>query len=213
MRDRPPVTRSVSEGDRSSPGFNRRDFLRGSGAAVAATALATSDQGATAQDTAKKNVASGKPQDVTLNVNGKDHKLTLEPRVTLLDALRDDLNLTGCKDVCDTTNCGACTVMIDGKPTYACARLAIECVGKKIATVESLAANDPVIAGFVKHDAQQCGFCTPGFVVATKAFCDKNPGATLDQVRKGLGGNICRCGTYVGVTACAMELVQKKGGK
>ncbi|GDY08455.1 hypothetical protein LBMAG52_19410 [Planctomycetia bacterium] len=194
-------------------GFNRRDFLRGSGAAVAVTALATSDQGAAAQDAAKKNVASAKAQDLTLSINGKDHKLSLEPRVTLLDALRDDLNLTGCKDVCDTTNCGACTVLIDGKPTYACSRLAIECVGKKVTTIESLTANDPVVAGFVKHDASQCGFCTPGFVMATKAFCDKNPGATLAQVRNGLGGNICRCGTYVGITACAMELVTKKGGK
>ena len=192
-------------------GFNRRDFLRGSGAAVAVTALATSEQGAVAQDT-KKNVRTADPQDITLNVNGKDHKVKVEPRVTLLDTLRDDLNLTGCKEVCDTTNCGACTVFIDGKVTLACTRLAVECVGKKVTTVESLAANDPVIAGFVKHDAMQCGFCTPGFVMATKAFCDKNPGATLDQVRKGLGGNICRCGTYVGITACAMELV-KKGGK
>ena len=199
---------------RSGPGFNRRDFLRGSGAAVAATALATSDEGAVAQDTtAKKNVRSTAPQDITLNVNGQDHKLTVENRVSLLDTLRDDLNLTGCKDVCDTTNCGACTVFIDGKPTYACTRMAVDCVGKKVTTVESLAANDPVVAGFVKHDAQQCGFCTPGFVMATKAFCDKNPGATLDQIRKGLGGHICRCGTYVGITACAMELVQKKGGK
>lgn len=196
---------------KNGSGVNRRDFLRGSGAAVAVTALATSEQGAVAQD-AKKNVASAAPQDITLNINGKDHKVKVEPRVTLLDTLRDDLNLTGCKDVCDTTNCGACTVLIDGKATYACSRLAIECVGKKITTIESLAANDPVVAGFVKHDAQQCGFCTPGFVMATKAFCDKNPGATLDQVRKGLGGNICRCGTYVGITACAMELV-KKGGK
>ena len=209
MRD--PRDESIPHANGS--GVNRRDFLRGSGAAVAVTALATSEQGATAQDAAKKNVVAAKAQDVTLNVNGKDHKLSLEPRVTLLDALRDDLNLTGCKDVCDTTNCGACTVLIDGKATYSCSRLAHECAGKKVTTIESLAANDPVVAGFVKHDASQCGFCTPGFVMATKAFCDKNPGATLDQVRKGLGGNICRCGTYVGITACAMELVQKKGGK
>ncbi|MFM9960175.1 MAG: (2Fe-2S)-binding protein [Planctomycetaceae bacterium] len=192
-------------------GVNRRDFLRGSGAAVAVTALATSEQGAAAQET-QKNVRTADPQDITLNVNGTDHKLRVENRVTLIDALRDDLNLTGCKEVCDTTNCGACTVLIDGKATLACTRLAVECVGKKVTTVESLAANDPVVAGFVKHDALQCGFCTPGFVMATKAFCDKNPGATLADVRKGLGGNICRCGTYVGITACAMELV-KKGGK
>ena len=206
--------RDLRENPRSGPGVNRRDFLKGSGVAVAATAMATSQSEArAAQDAAaKKNVVTAAAHDVTLNVNGKDHKLKLEPRVTLLDALRDDLNLTGCKDVCDTTNCGACTVLIDGKATLACTRLVDECVGKKITTVESLAAKDPVIAGFVKHDAMQCGFCTPGFVMATKAFCDKNPAATLDQVRKGLGGNICRCGTYVGVTACAMELVTK-GGK
>ena len=179
---------------------------------MAATALATSDQGAAAQDATKKNVASTAPQEITLSVNGKDFKVTVENRVTLLDALRDDLNLTGCKDVCNTSNCGACTVLIDGKPTLACTRPAIECVGKKVTTVESLAANDPVVAGFIKHDGMQCGFCTPGFVMATKAFCDKNPGATLEQVRSGLGGNICRCGTYAGITACAMELV-KKGGK
>ena len=211
MRD--PRDESVPK---NGSGFNRRDFLSGSGAAVAATALATSEQGASAQDsTTKKSVKSSAPQDVTLNVNGKDHTVKIEPRVTLLDTLRDDLNLTGCKDVCDTTNCGACTVLIDGKPTYACARLAVECVGKKVTTVESLSAGgktDPVVSCFIKHDASQCGFCTPGFVMATKAFCEKNPGATLDQVRKGLGGNICRCGTYVGITACAMELVQK-GGK
>ena len=112
MRD--PRDESVPK---NGSGFNRRDFLRGSGAAVAATALATSEQGASAQDaTTKKSVKSAAPQDVTLNVNGKDHTVKIEPRVTLLDTLRDDLNLTGCKDVCDTTNCGACTVLIDGKP-------------------------------------------------------------------------------------------------
>ncbi|MBI1311653.1 2Fe-2S iron-sulfur cluster binding domain-containing protein [bacterium] len=191
-------------------GFNRRDFLKGSGAAVAATALVSEATEAQAQD---KKVASG-PVDVTLNVNGKQQTLKLEPRTTLLDALRDDLNLTGCKEVCDTTNCGACTVMIDGKATYACTRLAVEVQGREIKTVESLRQGDTcdeVIDGFVKHDAMQCGFCTPGFVVATRAFLDRNPNASLEEIQKGLGGNICRCGTYAGITACALELA-KKGG-
>lgn len=199
------------EQKRSGPDVNRRDFLKGSGAAVAATALVTEGHEALAQDA---KVAAGKAK-VTLNVNGKKQTLNLETRTTLLDALRDDLNLTGCKDVCDTTNCGACTVMIDGKATYACTRLAVECDGKDIATVESLRDGDKcdaVIDGFVKHDGLQCGFCTPGFVVATRAFLDKNPEASLEQIQAGLGGNLCRCGTYAGITACALELVQK-GGK
>ncbi len=194
-------------------GFSRRDFIRGSGAAMAATAMATAAEARADDKAAKPNVKPAEASEVTLTVNGKEHKLKLEPRVTLMDALRNDLNLTGCKDVCDTTNCGACTVHIDGKAVYACSRLAHDCQGKKITTVESLAEGgkvDPVVAGFVKHDASQCGFCTPGFVMAVRAFLNNKPGASLDEVRKGLGGNICRCGTYHGITACALELA--KGG-
>lgn len=198
----------------NGPGFSRRAFIKGSGVAVAATAIATNELEARADDKATKpSVKPAEASNVTLNVNGKDHTLKLEPRVTLLDALRNDLNLTGCKDVCDTVNCGACTVHIDGKAVYACSKLAHECAGKKVVTVESLKSGDqldPVVAGFIKHDASQCGFCTPGFVMAVRAFLNSKPKATLDEVRKGLGGNICRCGTYHGITACAMELA--KGG-
>lgn len=193
-------------------GFNRRDFLKGSGAAVAATAIATRAAEETqAQDKGKPNVVSSGPAKVTLNVNGKDHTLTLEPRAVLLDVLRNDLNLTGAKDVDDRTASGADTVIINGKPVLASSRLAIQCVGQKILTVESLAENDDVVTGFVKHDAMQCGFCTPGFVMATRAFLNKNPKASLAEIQKGLGGNICRCGTYHGITQCALEIA-KKGG-
>ena len=205
--------RNSHEDPRGKPGFNRRDFLKGSGAAVAATAMATAADEAAAQQQRQPNVVSAEAADVTLNVNGKEHTLKLEPRVTLLEALRNDLNLTGCKEVCDTTNCGACTVMIDGKAVYACSRLAVEVQGKEIKTVESLRDGekvDPVVRCFVKHDAMQCGFCTPGFVVAVRAFLDEHPSAKLEDIRKGLGGNICRCGTYDGITDCAVEL--SKGG-
>ena len=205
--------RNSHDDPRGKPGFNRRDFLKGSGAAVAATAMATAAEEAAAQQQRQPNVVSAEAADVTLNVNGKEHTLKLEPRVTLLEALRNDLNLTGCKEVCDTTNCGACTVMIDGKAVYACSRLAVEVQGKEIKTVESLRDGDkvdPVVRCFVKHDAMQCGFCTPGFVVAVRAFLNENPNAKLDDIRKGLGGNICRCGTYDGITDCALEL--SKGG-
>jgi xanthine dehydrogenase YagT iron-sulfur-binding subunit len=157
-------------------------------------------------------VAAAAPQPVTLNVNGKDHKLTLEPRVTLLDALRNDLNYSGCKEVCTTVNCGACTVLIDGKPVLACSRFAIAEQGKKITTVEGLNAGgtpDKVVHCFVKHDATQCGYCTPGFVVAVRGFCDMHPNATLEDVKKGLGGNLCRCGTYVGVIEAALECAKR----
>lgn len=212
VHEPPPVANAASG---LGSNVNRRDFLRGSGAAVAATALVTSVQEAVAQEKAKDDkVAPAKPMTVKLNVNGRDHALILEPRVTLLDALREDLQLTGAKEVCTTTNCGACTVLIDGKPVYGCAKLAIECQGTKIVTAEGLGEASPVIKCFVKHDATQCGFCTPGFVVATTAFVAQNPGAKLDDVLKGLGGNICRCGTYVGVAEAALECANsaKKGG-
>ena len=201
------------EPENRGPGFSRRDFLKGSGAAVAATAIATGEHAAAADEASKKLVPA-KAQDVKLKINGKDQTVKVEPRVTLLEVLRDDLNLTGCKEVCDTTNCGACTVMINGKAIYACARLAVECEGMDIKTVESLRNGDtvdPVISCFVKHDAMQCGFCTPGFVVATRAFLNQKPNASLAEIQKGLGGNLCRCGTYAGITACALELA-KKGG-
>ncbi len=213
-----------SNGQRSGPGFNRRDFLKGSGAAMAASAVATAVEESVAQEQkAAKNVVDAAPVPVTLEINGKPQTVTVEPRVTLLDVLRNDLNLTGAKEVCTTTNCGACTVLIDGKPIYACARLAIECVGKKITTVEGLGDGtnvDDIVKCFVKHDATQCGFCTPGFVVATRAFVDANPGASAESIRRGLGGNICRCGTYDGIAHAALECAAapkadtgKKGAK
>lgn len=205
-------------------GYNRRDFLKGSGVAVAASAMvATVEESVAQEKKAEKNVVAAKPGPVKLNINGKEHTVNVEPRVSLLDVLRDDLNFTGAKEVCTTTNCGSCTVIIDGKATYACARLAVECVGKKITTAEGLGDGkkvDDVVACFVKHDATQCGFCTPGFVVATRAFLNGKPGATIDDIRKGLGGNICRCGTYDGVAHAALECAgagkpgpAKKGAK
>ncbi len=195
---------------KSAPSFNRRDFLKGSGAAMAATALATAQETRAADD--KPAGPSSAARNVTLNVNGKDYTVNVEPRVTLLSALRDDLNFTGCKDVDERSIAGADTVMIDGKAALAGQMFAVACEGKKITTVEALRKGDqvdPVIAGFVKHDAMQCGFCTSGFVVAMRAFLNKNPKATLEEIHKGLGSNICRCGTYHGITQCALELARK----
>jgi xanthine dehydrogenase YagT iron-sulfur-binding subunit len=150
---------------------------------------------------------------ISLSVNSKRYSAAVEPRVTLLEALRNELDLTGAKRVCDRASCGACTVIVDGKPVYSCTVLAIEAQGRAITTVEGLMRGEklhPIQQAFVDNDAQQCGFCTPGFVVACKAFLDKNPNPTPEAVQRGLGGNLCRCGTYIGVRAAVLQAA--KGG-
>jgi len=189
----------------NTSGLSRRDFLQGSSVAAAATALgAPAIPGLAAQPAGNGNapLAMGPgPVKITLNVNGvkMSPKNGVEPRVTLLDALRNYLDVTGCKRVCDRGTCGACTVLLDGKPVYSCSMLALEAQGKPIRTAESLVQGeklDAVPAAFARYDAQQCGFCTPGFVVAMKAVFEQNPKATPAEVERGLAGNICRCGTY-----------------
>ena len=156
---------------------------------------------------------------VTLRINGKPVNLTIEPRVTLLDAMRNTLGITGAKRVCDRGTCGACTVLLDGKSVYSCTVLAIDAQGRDIQTIEGLAPASgmhPVSAAFVNNDGQQCGYCTSGFVMAVKGFLDEHPNPTMDEVKHGLGGNLCRCGTYVGVRKAALEAAtatSMKGGK
>ncbi|MCA9202778.1 MAG: (2Fe-2S)-binding protein [Planctomycetales bacterium] len=188
-------------------GFSRRAFLKGSSAVAAATALQA--QTAAAADNDGDQVVSGK-QKIQLNVNGQNHSAEVEPRTTLLDVLRYQLELTGAKPVSADGSSGASTVLIDGKPATASTTLAIACTGKKIQTVEGIGADDPVIQAFIKHDAEQCGFCTPGFVVAVRAFLNKNPQASEQQIRDGLNSNICRCGTYANIIEAANAVV--KGG-
>jgi xanthine dehydrogenase YagT iron-sulfur-binding subunit len=204
--------------NKNGPGLSRRAFLKGSGVAAAATALATAPLPVFAEsaDDAKPDVPGMGPAPIQLelNVNGEKLKTSVEPRVTLLDALRNYLDVTGCKRVCDRGTCGACTVMLDGKPVYSCSMLALEAQGKPIKTAEALNADgslDPVPAAFVRHDAQQCGFCTPGFVVAMRAALDMNPKATPAEIEEGLSGNICRCGTYEQMRHAIASLCKGQG--
>jgi len=208
-KDRP------QKGGAEKSSLTRRDFLKGAGVTVSGGLLV----GGTVANAAAAGPESGfvgpGAVPVTLRVNGKVHKLNLEPRVTLLDALRDRLDITGSKKVCDRATCGACTVMIDRKPVYACTVLAIEAEGHEVTTIEGLAADDklsPVMAAFVKHDAQQCGFCTPGFVMACTAYLERDHNPTLEEIEKNLGGNICRCGTYRGIRHAVLEAAGVKGG-
>ena len=188
-------------------GFSRRDFLKGASMAVSTGLLAAPEAAHAAQESSPGVVGPGAVP-ITLQINGKAHSLKVEPRVTLLDALRNHLDLTGAKKVCDRGVCGACTVILDGRPVYACNVLAIEAEGHHLETIEGLGTEShlhPVMAAFVNHDAQQCGFCTPGFVVACKAFLDKHPHPTREDVEHGLGGNLCRCGTYAGIREAVLE--------
>ena len=188
----------------SESGVTRRDFMKISAVGVAAPVVL-----GTVMDAAAEEVPVQGPGKVpvTLQVNGKKLNAQLEPRVTLLDALRENFDLTGAKRVCDRGACGACTVLLDSKPVYACSVLAIDAQGRDITTIEALAEGDalsPIMQAYVAHDAQQCGFCTPGFIVATTSFLQKHPSPTPDEIRHGLSGNFCRCGTYDGIRAVAL---------
>jgi aerobic-type carbon monoxide dehydrogenase small subunit (CoxS/CutS family) len=137
-----------------------------------------------------------------LHVNGAEHGLVLEPRRTLLDALRYDLHLTGTKKVCDMGDCGACTVLVDGRAMYACLLLAVDCQGRRITTIEGLGRDgqlDPVQQAFIEADAFQCGFCTPGQVMSLRALLDEMPAPSDEDIRRAVSGNLCRCGAYVNI--------------
>jgi xanthine dehydrogenase YagT iron-sulfur-binding subunit len=205
------MARSGDPKKKPKDGFSRRHFLGGAGLALSTPLVA--GRAADPAIAADVKVLGPDKVPITLRINGSAQKLSVEPRVTLLDALRNDLELTGAKKVCDRATCGACTVIVAGKPVYSCTMLAIEAQGKEITTVEGLATGGklaPIQAAFIEHDAQQCGFCTPGFVVACKAFLDKHPNPTMEQVNDGLGGNLCRCGTYMGIRQAVLAAAKMR---
>ena len=206
---------------RNDPGLSRRTFLKGASVLSAGGAIAA-NAGAAAEEEAY--TVSGVPAlagdiDVELTVNGERLTVRCEPRTTLLNALRvhADEPLTGTKLVCDMGNCGACTVLVDGEPVVSCLMLAVDAQGKEITTIEGLDEGGELSAlqaSFVERDALMCGFCTPGFVMAITACLDKQPAATLDDVKRACSGNVCRCGTYPHIFEASLDAVQKtRGGK
>ena len=176
--------------------LSRRGFLKSTGIVGIATAVLPPVEGE-----AQARVAEVGPGDVPvrLTVNGRQLNLMIEPRVTLLDALRMRADMTGNKRVCDRGTCGACTMLVDGRPVYSCSTLAIDVQGKQIRNIDGLANGatlHPVQQAFCDKDALMCGFCTPGFIMASVGLLEKHPNATPEQIKQGLDGNICRCGTF-----------------
>jgi xanthine dehydrogenase YagT iron-sulfur-binding subunit len=212
MTDRDPKSRATTGG-------SRRDFLRGSGLAAASAVLTA--QATTALDEAQAATLQAEPSllsgtvSISLNVNGQTMQCDVEPRSTLLDTLRNRLDITGPKRVCDRASCGACTVIIDGQAVYSCTTLAVSCQGQTIETVESFDTSEVGVPhAFHQNDGLMCGYCTPGFVTACKAFLDQNKGkdVTIEDVKRGIDGNICRCGTYIGVFQAALDAAKAMKG-
>ena len=195
----------------SNDGFSisRRSFIKtfGTSAAVAATAQVEAVAAELEKANAEKVLGPG-PVPITLQVNGKPLKMSVEPRVTLLDVLRNHASFTGAKEVCDRATCGACTVLLADKPVYACSMLAIEAQGKPITTVEGLAENGKltkVQEAFIDKDALMCGYCTPGFIMSITALLKTTPRPTADDVKQACAGNVCRCGTQPRILQAALK--------
>ena len=197
----------MNEPGAMAAGVSRRSFLRGLGttavstAALGARALASD----LAQTNAERSIGPGAIP-VSLAINRESRTFTLEPRTTLLEALRQNAGLTGPKEVCERATCGACTVLLDGLPVYACMILAVDAQGREITTVEGLSREKltPVQQAIVEKDGLQCGYCTPGFVMSLTAVLKANPHPTEAEVRKACSGHLCRCGSYPRVFAAAL---------
>jgi xanthine dehydrogenase YagT iron-sulfur-binding subunit len=201
--------------DLEKQGISRRGFLKGAGVTAAGTLIETA-QAITKDIHGSLQSPKAVGPDavpVTLQVNGQSHSITIEPRTTLASALRDNLGLTGTKVVCDRGSCSACTIWIDKVPALSCMTLAIDVGSRSVTTIEGLAEGDelhPVQAAFVKHDALQCGFCTPGMVMSCAALLERNHDPSLDDVKHAVSGNLCRCGTYPKVFAATLEVAQDR---
>ncbi len=177
--------------------ISRRKFLKGTGAALA---VATAAPKIEAQTPAAGVATDAVPRSmIRVTVNGTERRIEIEDRWTLVELLRDHLGLTGTKIGCDRGECGACTVLLDGKPVYSCSNLAVWADGRSVETVEGLAQNgglDPLQQAFIDHDAPQCGFCTSGQLMSAKGLLTRNPQPSADEVRAGMTGNLCRCAGY-----------------
>jgi aerobic-type carbon monoxide dehydrogenase small subunit (CoxS/CutS family) len=220
MSGNQPPHKEPIEPQSTAAGMSRRRFLKGAGITAAGTALLDGVQGlqteASAATSSQVKEFGPEPVAITLRVNGKEHSLQIEPRTTLAEALRIQLNMTGTKISCDRGACSSCTVLLDKMPVNSCMTLAIDAIGRQVTTIEGLSNGDemhPVQAAFVRHDAMQCGFCTPGMVMSCAALLDRNPHPTEADVRYAVSGSLCRCGTYPKVFAATLDAAGRHATK
>jgi xanthine dehydrogenase YagT iron-sulfur-binding subunit len=204
---------AVAQTDSASPtGISRRELI--AGAAVAGAGLAASAVTSKAIGRSLGAPSASQPSGtvpVTLRINGRQYDLTIEPRVTLLDALRENLGLTGTKMGCDHGQCGACTVLIDGRRINSCLTLAVMHQGREITTIEGLARGDtlhPVQAAFVEFDGFQCGYCTPGQICSAVGLLNEGHASTPEEIREQMSGNICRCGAYPNIVKAVQQTMR-----
>ena len=198
----------------SKKGFTRRSFIRGAGLSTAGSVLLTTNALAFEYEEGFSEGQELGPEAITIQmkVNGRIKSLSVEPRTTLAAALRDDLELTGTKVVCDRGSCSACTVYLDGKPVNSCMMSVFDVGEKEVTTIEGLATEGelhPVQEAFIEHDASQCGYCTPGMVMSCAHLLDHNGNPTLEDVKKATRGNLCRCGTYPHVFKATLAAAKK----
>jgi xanthine dehydrogenase YagT iron-sulfur-binding subunit len=197
----------------NSGGLSRRSFIKGVGVTAAGTAVL--DSGLLAHAAIPPRVVGPEATTITLNVNGAARRVSVEPRTTLAEALRDDLKLTGAKIACDRGSCSACTVLLEGVPVNSCMTFALDVGSRKVKTIEGL--GDPehlhaVQAAFVEHDGMQCGYCTPGMVMSCVALLERNPDPRREDVQQAISGNICRCGTYPKVIEATLAAARSRKG-
>ncbi len=207
MPNHDPTRKDAS--DNKPSGFSRRSFIQSMGLSAAAGAIGAHAESAIARADEEMDVFGPDPGPMTLTVNGNRVDAVVDPATTLLDLLRHQLNLTGTKEICDRGACGGCSVMVDGVLVNSCMYLACDARGAKVTTIEGIGTPeklDPIQEAFVRHDALQCGYCTPGLVMACKALLAQRSNPTLDEIKAGLCGNICRCGTYSNVFNAVLEV-------
>jgi xanthine dehydrogenase YagT iron-sulfur-binding subunit len=194
-------------------GVTRRQFLASLG--IGAVAVAATSNLAGEKEASAAVIKSGEALEISLRINGHAHRLLVEPRWSLLHVIREELGLTGSKVGCERGECGACTVLINNIPRYACMTLAVEAEGMEITTLEGLLHGEKlgsVQQAFVEHDALQCGYCTPGQIIAVEGLLRKTPNPSLEQIRNGVSGNLCRCGAYVNIFKAAKRAGELKRG-
>ena len=199
--------------DECGRGVTRRQFLASLG--IGAIAIAAPGNPVVEKEASAAVIKSGEALEITLKINGHAHRLLVEPRWSLLHVLREEIGVTGTKVGCERGECGACTVLIDNIPRYACMTLAVEAEGMEVTTVEGLMHGEKLGAvqrAFVKHDALQCGYCTPGQIMSVEGLLRKTPDPSFDEIRNGVSGNLCRCGAYVNIFKAAKKAGQLKRG-